>query len=88
MVNAKGFSGIFIVPSVTTVAGTGKIKRDNHKDSHSGSRDRDLNSSFSKLLSEAMEEKREEALNCQTTTYGRDSMLKVFFYQSGEYRYQ
>lgn len=45
------------------------------------------NNSFSSILKEKLQEEKDAPRSCQTFTYGHDSMLHMFQYQSREYHY-
>lgn len=83
MVN--GFSGIFMVTSVAAVSGVYKTGRDERRDAHSGSKKKEK--LFASILEESAKENRAEAVDCKTTTYGRDSRMQNYLYQTREYRY-
>jgi len=86
MVNAKGFSGIFIVQSIAPVPTVNKVKREHRNSADSGSK-RKPGRNFSEFLTKASEENEEASLHFSTATYGRDSMIHFFTYQPKEYRY-
>lgn len=84
MVN--GFSSIFMVASVTAVSGVSKTKRDERRDANSDSKKKNAERLFASILENSAKEKANE-VDCRTTTYGRDSMMQNFLYQTREYRY-
>lgn len=76
-----------MVPSVVAVVGVGKVKRDQQNSSYSDTANRNSGGSFAQVLEKVTDEKRDASLNCHTTTYGRDSMIRTFYYQSRAYRF-
>ena len=64
-----------MVHSVVAVPSVGKIKRER----------RTPNGTFAQVLERAKEETKESPMSCVTTTYGRDSRMRTFFYQPREY---
>lgn len=84
---ANGLSGIFMVASVAAVSGVSKTKRDERRDAHSDLKKKSAEKLFASILEGSVKEKRADAVDCQTTTYGRDSRMQNFLYQTREYRY-
>ena len=84
---AKGFSGIFMVQSVAAVPSIGKVKRDHQNHSHSGTNGQNSSGCFAQILDKATEETRKASMECHTTTYGRDKLIRTFIYQPGEYHF-
>lgn len=84
MVN--GFSGIFMVASVAAVSGVSKTRSDERRDAYSDSKKRNAEKLFASILEDSAKEKVND-VDCRTTTYGRDSMMQNFLYQTREYRY-
>ncbi|MDE5588896.1 MAG: hypothetical protein K2J60_07105 [Acetatifactor sp.] len=85
MVN--GFSSIFMVASVAAVSGVSKTKRDERRDAYSDSKKRNAEKLFASILEDSAKESKADVVDCRTTTYGRDSMMQSFLYQTREYRY-
>ena len=85
MVN--GFSGIFMVASVAAVSGVNRTGRDERRDAHSDSKKKDAERLFASILEDSAKESKANVVDCRTTTYGRDSMMQNFLYQTREYRY-
>ncbi len=76
-----------MVPSVVAVAGVGKVKHDQQNTSYSDTANQNSGGSFAQVLAKVTDEKRDASINCHTTTYGRDSMLRNFYYQSRTYHF-
>ncbi len=78
MVN--GFSGIFMVASVAAVSGVPKTRREEPRvpDFKKGNGTR----LFTQILEENLKETKRAAMDCNTTTYGRDSIMRDFSYQA------
>lgn len=85
MVN--GFSGIFMVASVAAVSGVPRAKYDQRRGAHSDSKKKDAEKLFASILEGSVKESRARAVDCRTVTYGRDSKVQDFLYQTREYRY-
>lgn len=85
MVN--GFSSIFMVTSVAAVSGVHKTGRDERRDAYSDSKKGNAEKLFASILDDSVKEKKADVVDCRTTTYGRDSMMQNFLYQTREYRY-
>lgn len=85
MVN--GFSSIFMVTSVAAVSGVPKAKHDQQRGAYSDSKKKDTEKLFASILEGSVQENRAKAMDCRTITYGRDSKVQDFFYQTREYRY-
>lgn len=76
-----------MVHSVVAVPMIGKVKRDNQNTSYSDSGNHSSNGSFARVLEAAKNEVQDSAMDCHTTTYGRDSQIRTFFYQPREYHF-
>ena len=63
-----------------------KTKSERNKSSftHSGEKKEHL---FNQILNDAIEEQEAAPVICHNTTYGQDSRLQTFHYQSREYHY-
>ena len=86
IVAANGFTGIFMVHSVSAVGNTKKVSRDGNG-SGTGYNGREASPhTFSKILEAELKEK-EAPAECRTVTYGRDLHLRTFLYQTHEYQY-
>lgn len=85
MVN--GFSGIFMVASVAAVTGVSKTRRDERREPSSELKKKNAEKLFSSILEERTQENKADVVDCRTTTYGRDSKMQSFLYQTKEYRY-
>lgn len=69
-----------MVMSVAAVSETAKAKRDNRQTSYSEPRQGESGG-------KSGAKRQSTPLECYTTTYGRDSMVQTFHYQSREYSY-
>lgn len=85
MVN--GFSGIFMVASVSAIPGIRKTDQDARQSSDYKSRKNSAGSLFAKILKETAQETADDAMDCCTTTYGRDSKMQEYLHQKREYHY-
>ncbi len=85
MVN--GFSGIFMVASVTAVTGVSKTRRDERRETSSDLKKKGADNLFASILEESTQESKADVVDCRTTTYGRDSKMQNYLYQTKEYRY-
>lgn len=67
----------------------GKLKRDAEKKNDSFKRkdEKTPNHLFSQFLAQEIDEQRASSVNCRNVTYGQDSRLHTFEYQTREYRY-
>lgn len=74
-----------MVTSVTAAPGIRKIRRDEQKSFDS--KKKNAKGFFAQILEEAAKDTKREVINCHTTTYGRDSKIQTFLYQTREYRY-
>lgn len=83
----NGFSGIFMVNSVAAVSGVYKAKRDERRDTRSDSKKKNAERLFTSILNDSVRESRADVVDCQTITYGRDSKMQNYHYQTREYRY-
>ena len=76
-----------MVHSVAAVPNVGKIKREHRSPLYSGNIGNSSNGSFAQVLERAKEETQSSPMDCVTTTYGRDCMMRTFFYQPREYHF-
>lgn len=76
-----------MVTSVAAVSGVYKTRRDERRDAHSDSKKKNADRLFASILDDSAKENRADAVDCRTTTYGRDSRMQNFLYQTREYRY-
>lgn len=82
----NGVSSIFMVTSVAAVSGVPKTRRDERRDANSHSRGKNAEKLFANILNDRVRDDA-EAVDCHTTTYGRDSKMQNYLYQTKEYRY-
>lgn len=87
IIAANGITSIFMVSSVLAVPTVGKVKREDPRDSHSGSKEKDSKGLFAQVLEEAVHEPEPAPRDCCTMLYGRDSRLQTFRYMTREYHY-
>jgi len=74
---------------VQSVIGAPKLKKtksERNKSSYSHSGEKKEHS-FNQILNDAIEEQEAAPVICHNTTYGQDSRLQTFHYQSREYHY-
>lgn len=83
----KGFTGIFMVHSVAAVPNVGKVKREHNNPAYIGASENSSSGSFAQALEHAKEEVQNSPMDCVTTTYGRDCMMRTFYYQPREYHF-
>lgn len=83
----KGFTGIFMVHSVAAVPNAGKVKREHYNPAYIGVSEKSSSGSFAQALEHAKEEVQNSPMDCVTTTYGRDLMMRTFYYQPREYHF-
>ncbi|MDE7249587.1 MAG: hypothetical protein K2N82_06810 [Lachnospiraceae bacterium] len=83
----KGFTGIFMVHSVAAVPNVGKVKREHYNPTFTEVSENSSNGSFAQALKHAKEESQSPSMDCVTTTYGRDCMMRTFYYQPREYHF-
>ena len=76
-----------MVTSVAAVSGVYKTGRDERRNAHSDSKKKNAERLFAGILNDSAKENRADAVDCRTTTYGRDSRMQNFLYQTREYRY-
>lgn len=76
-----------MVTSVEAVSGVSMMKRDRRRDARSDSEQNGAEGLFAKILEENTRETKNTVVNCHTTTYGSDSKMQNFNYQTREYRY-
>lgn len=82
----NGVSGIFMVASVAAVSGVPRTKRDERRGADSHSKGKNAEKLFASILNDSARGDA-ETVDCNTTTYGRDSKLQNYHYQTKEYRY-
>lgn len=82
----NGVSGIFMVASVAAVSGVPRTRRDERRGTDSHSKGKNAEKLFASILSDSAKEKA-DTVDCCTTTYGRDSKVQNYLYQTKEYRY-
>ncbi len=75
-----------MVASVAAVSGVPKIRRDERRNANSDSKGKNAEKLFANILKDSVVEKA-DAVDCRTTTYGRDSKMQNYLYQTREYRY-
>lgn len=85
MVN--GFSGIFMVASISAVPGIRKTDRDARQSLGPKSKKDSAGSLFARILKETTQETTDDAMDCRTTTYGRDSKMQEYLHKKREYHY-
>lgn len=83
---ANGITGIFMVHSVEAVSSVDKVRRDADRARDFQSKSKQ-NSLFSQILNQKTEDLQKDSMECHTVTYGQDSKLRTFLYQSREYSY-
>ena len=76
-----------MVHSVMAISSAGKVKRDSSSSIDTRSDKEQSDHLFSQVLDEKIEEQKNAPLNCHTITYGHDSRLHTFQYQTREYHY-
>ncbi|MCM1193750.1 MAG: hypothetical protein NC123_17975 [Butyrivibrio sp.] len=76
-----------MVASVAAVSGVSKTRRDERRDVYSDSKKKNAEKLFASILEDSAKENKANVVDCQTTTYGRDSRVQNFLYQTREYRY-
>lgn len=76
-----------MVHSVVAVPSVGKVKREHCTPAYAGNMGNSSNGTFAQVLERAKEETKESPMSCVTTTYGRDSKMRTFFYQPREYHF-
>lgn len=76
-----------MVSPVLAVPAVSKIRRKKERTAHSNTRKGNSGSPFAQILSQSIDESKTVSLNCHTITYGRDSMITAFQYQTKEYTY-
>ena len=76
-----------MVHSVVAVTKTDKLRRDAQKTRESYQESGQSPSLFSQILEQKEQELEKAPMNCRTITYGSDSKLHTFQYQSKEYHY-
>lgn len=85
MVN--GFSGIFMVASVSAIPSIRKTDRDARQSPGPKPKKDSASSLFARILKETAQETAEDAMDCRTTTYGRDSKMQEYLHRKREYHY-
>ena len=76
-----------MVHSVEAVSSVDKVKRDANKTTNSRTQDKQSKALFSQILDQKKQEQKANSMECHTVTYGQDSRLRTFQYQSREYNY-
>lgn len=78
-----------MVHSVMAVPTVGKLKRDDHESSHSGTENKESNKLFAAILEETVRTHKSESAPTayQTTFYDRERRLHDFHYLTREYHY-
>lgn len=76
-----------MVHSALTVSSVDKVRRDCHNKPDEQESKASKPTSFSSIIKEKMEKQESVPRTCQIMTYGNDSMLHLFQYQSKEYHY-
>ncbi len=76
-----------MVASVAAVSGVSKTRRDERRESSFDMKKKGAENLFASILEESTQESRADVVDCRTTTYGRDSRMQNFLYQTKEYRY-
>lgn len=76
-----------MVASVAAVSGVSKTRRDERRDANSDLKKKNAERLFASILEDSVKENRADVVDCRTTTYGRDSKMQNFLYQTREYRY-
>lgn len=76
-----------MVHSVVAVPNAGKMKREHYNPAYTGVSENSSNGSFAQALEHATEEVQNSLMDCVTTTYGRDRMMRTFYYQPREYHF-
>ena len=76
-----------MVHSVTAVSEVDKIKRDMPKMNHGYADSKQSDPLFSQILEQKEQELQHDSIACHTVTYGSDSKIHTFQYQSREYHY-
>lgn len=88
IIAVKGISDIFMVTSVQVVPIVPKTKKEKERDPYSGIKVK-KEKSFDNVLSEAVDKlDNTPSEPIRTSTYGPDSMMNLFLYQSREYTYK
>lgn len=75
-----------MVQSVVSAPKSKKTKREHNRSPYSQS-GKQSDNLFHQILDNAIEEQEEAPVICHTTTYGQDSRMQTFHYQSREYHY-
>lgn len=76
-----------MVHSVVGISTSDKIKRDANRAANSYSHSKQQNSLFSQIFEQKIAEQQEAPAECYTVTYGQDSKIRTFQYQTREYNY-
>lgn len=74
-----------MVNSVLAVSRTREERQEKQDVPYSGSGEKGLQKSFSKMLEQAVNESQNVSVECHTTTYGPDCRLMMFHYKTREY---
>ena len=76
-----------MVHSVAAVPMTGRVRRDPQRSCYPESGSQSSKGSFAQVLENVTKEVRDDSIDCRTTTYGRDSRIETFYYQSRAYHF-
>ena len=87
IVAARALSSIFMVQQVEAVPHVGKVVRERRQFVYPDTRGKNSGGTFAQFLEDAVEENRGASLTCHVTTYGRDSRIRTFDYQTRTYHY-
>lgn len=75
-----------MIQSISAVAMTGKVSRDQDRGRNSSDRDEQTGShTFSKILEQEVEERRTDSIRCKNVIYGKDSRLHPFDHFTRDY---
>ncbi len=87
IVAARAMTDMFVIHSILSINGVGKVTRDLGRDQNSSDkREQNNSNSFSEILKQEVEGVRKDALNCRAITYGMDGRIRHFEYLAREYR--
>ena len=76
-----------MVQQVEAVPHVGKAVRERRQFVYPDTRGKNSGGTFAQLLEDAVEENQGASLTCHVTTYGRDSRIRIFDYQTRIYHY-
>ncbi len=88
IVAERAMSNMFMVHSILSINGVGKVTRDLGRDGNSSDKreQNNNNNSFSEILKQEVEGVRKDNVKCRTITYGMDGKVHHFEYLTREYR--